>query len=234
MLFVVTRNRLGFHAFVWGHGALTPCTARSKPPAGWSGAVVSELTPLAPQWAALAARALEPNVFYEPAFTLAAAPVLGHDAAAGLVWSRAEPSRLLGFFPVRIERRRYGIALPVLAGWTHSLRAARHAAGRSRSRRARARGLARSRRRRSAASEAGAAALPADARGVRARCFDAALAARGGAAVSFAAPPARPAGAGHGARRLSRPGPRRKKAQGAAAAAASPCRSRHALLHGGA
>ena len=81
---------------------------------------LSELTPLAPQWASLAARALEPNVFYEPAFALAAAPVLGHDAAAGLVWSRGEPSRLLGFFPVRIERRRYGIALPVLTGWTHS------------------------------------------------------------------------------------------------------------------
>jgi CelD/BcsL family acetyltransferase involved in cellulose biosynthesis len=38
---------------------------------------------------------------------------------AGLVWSRAAPYRLLGFFPARIERRRYGIALPVLAGWTH-------------------------------------------------------------------------------------------------------------------
>ena len=29
------------------------------------------------------------------------------------------PTRLLGFFPARIERRRYGITRPVLVGWTH-------------------------------------------------------------------------------------------------------------------
>ena len=63
--------------------------------------------------------ALEPNVFYEPAFARAAAPVFGRDAGAGLVWSRTMPPRLLGFFPARIERRRYGVPLPVLTGWTH-------------------------------------------------------------------------------------------------------------------
>jgi CelD/BcsL family acetyltransferase involved in cellulose biosynthesis len=80
---------------------------------------LAELAPIATQWQSLAARALAPNVFYEPAFALAAAPVLGRDVGAGLVWSRAAPLRLLGFFPARIERRRYGIALPVLVGWTH-------------------------------------------------------------------------------------------------------------------
>jgi CelD/BcsL family acetyltransferase involved in cellulose biosynthesis len=74
---------------------------------------------IAAEWRALAARALEPNVFYEPAFALAAAPVFGHGVGAGLVWSRSAPPRLIGFFPARIERRRYGIALPVLVGWTH-------------------------------------------------------------------------------------------------------------------
>ncbi len=36
-------------------------------------------------------------------------------------WSGREPSprRLLGFFPARIEKRRYGVNLPVLVGWTH-------------------------------------------------------------------------------------------------------------------
>ncbi len=67
----------------------------------------------------MAACALEPNAFYEPAFALAAAPVFGRDVGAGLVWSRATPARLLGFFPARIEHRRYGIPLPVLTGWTH-------------------------------------------------------------------------------------------------------------------
>jgi len=61
---------------------------------------------------------LEPNVFYEPPFVSAAAPAFGKDVGAHLVWSRAGP-RLLGFFPARVERRRYGIPLPVLVGWTH-------------------------------------------------------------------------------------------------------------------
>jgi len=36
-----------------------------------------------------------------------------------LVWSQTQPRRLLGFFPGRIERRRYGFNLPVLVGLTH-------------------------------------------------------------------------------------------------------------------
>ena len=80
---------------------------------------LAEIAPLAEPWRALAGRALEPNVFYEPAFALAAAPVFGRGVAAALVWSRAAPARLLGFFPGRIERRRYGLGPPVLVGWTH-------------------------------------------------------------------------------------------------------------------
>lgn len=70
-------------------------------------------------WRSLAARALEPNVFYEPGFALAAAPLLGADVQAGLVWSRT-PRQLVGLFPVRIDRRRYGVPFAVLVGWTHS------------------------------------------------------------------------------------------------------------------
>jgi CelD/BcsL family acetyltransferase involved in cellulose biosynthesis len=80
---------------------------------------LAELGPIADEWRSLCARALEPNVFLEPAFALAAAPVFGRDVGAGLVWSRAAPCRLLGLFPARIQRRRYGVALPVLVGWTH-------------------------------------------------------------------------------------------------------------------
>jgi CelD/BcsL family acetyltransferase involved in cellulose biosynthesis len=80
---------------------------------------LTRLEPIAAQWRELAARALEPNVFYEPAFALAAAPVFGADAGAVLIWSGGKPRRLLGFFPARIERRRYGLSLPVLVGWTH-------------------------------------------------------------------------------------------------------------------
>lgn len=77
------------------------------------------LPPVVGAWRELAERALEPNVFYEPAFALAAAPVFGRDAGALLVWSGTSPRRLLGFFPARIEKRRYGFSLPVLVGWTH-------------------------------------------------------------------------------------------------------------------
>jgi CelD/BcsL family acetyltransferase involved in cellulose biosynthesis len=80
---------------------------------------LSELLSIVDEWRDLAARTLEPNVFYEPAFALAAAAVFGGDAGAVLVWSGTAPRRLLGFFPGRIEPRRYGIKLPVLVGWTH-------------------------------------------------------------------------------------------------------------------
>jgi CelD/BcsL family acetyltransferase involved in cellulose biosynthesis len=75
---------------------------------------LAELAAIAEEWRALAERAIEPNVFYEPSFALAAQPVFGRDAGAGLVWSRG---KLCGLFPARIERQRYG--LPLLAGWTH-------------------------------------------------------------------------------------------------------------------
>ena len=80
---------------------------------------LSELAGIAAEWHALARRAVEPNVFYEPAFALAAAPAVGADAGAVLVRA-AEPSRLIGLFPCRIETRRYGVRLPLLAGWAHA------------------------------------------------------------------------------------------------------------------
>jgi CelD/BcsL family acetyltransferase involved in cellulose biosynthesis len=77
------------------------------------------LEPIVREWRELAERALEPNIFYEPALALAAAKVFGSDAGALLVWSGASPPRLLGLFPARVERRRYGLNLPILLGWTH-------------------------------------------------------------------------------------------------------------------
>jgi CelD/BcsL family acetyltransferase involved in cellulose biosynthesis len=73
------------------------------------------LDPIVPAWRALAERALEPNVFYEPAFARAAAPVFGGGVSAGLVWLH---DKLIGFLPGRVTRR-YGIPPTVLTGWTH-------------------------------------------------------------------------------------------------------------------
>src|SRR4051812_3011592 len=69
------------------------------------------------EWRELAGRAIEPNVFYDPAFALAAAPVFGADVGAVLVWSQVSPQRLIGLFPLRAERR-YGV-MATLTGWTH-------------------------------------------------------------------------------------------------------------------
>jgi CelD/BcsL family acetyltransferase involved in cellulose biosynthesis len=80
---------------------------------------LASLQPIAEAWRDLAVHAAEPNVFYEPAFALAAAPILGSDVVVGLVWSDSLPRQLVGFFPVRIDRRRYGVPIPVLTGWTH-------------------------------------------------------------------------------------------------------------------
>jgi CelD/BcsL family acetyltransferase involved in cellulose biosynthesis len=80
----------------------------------WRG--LASLQTIADEWRALASRALEPNVFYEPAFMLAAAPVFG--AGAGAVLVRSAAGRLLGLFPARLERWRHGPAGTV-SGWTH-------------------------------------------------------------------------------------------------------------------
>ncbi len=77
---------------------------------------LAELIPIASEWRALAAGALEPNVFYDPGFALAAASVFGNDVGAVLVWSGTSPRRLLGFFPARVIERRYGMRMPLLCG----------------------------------------------------------------------------------------------------------------------
>lgn len=76
------------------------------------------LAPIAADWRALAAHAVEPNAFFEPAFALAATPVFGQHVQVFLVWTRQTPARLVGFFPCAIERR-YGLWPCVLGGWSH-------------------------------------------------------------------------------------------------------------------
>jgi CelD/BcsL family acetyltransferase involved in cellulose biosynthesis len=63
------------------------------------------------EWRDLAARALEPNIFYEPAFARPAAEIFG--AKAGAVLVRTPSGRLVGLLP--IERKAFGLA----AGYVH-------------------------------------------------------------------------------------------------------------------
>jgi len=80
---------------------------------------LTALADIVDDWRTLAARALEPNVFYEPAFALPAAETFGRDAGALLVWSGTSPRQLLGLFPARVQPRRYGLKPPILVGWSH-------------------------------------------------------------------------------------------------------------------
>lgn len=77
---------------------------------------LSSLADIADGWRTLAQRALEPNVFYDPAFALAAAPVFGANAGAVLVWSSS--GRLMGLFPAQAERW-HGGPQATMVGWMH-------------------------------------------------------------------------------------------------------------------
>ncbi|MBV8836851.1 MAG: GNAT family N-acetyltransferase [Alphaproteobacteria bacterium] len=90
---------------------LTPRVAAGR--AEWH--ALSALAALREDWVDLSRRAAEPNVFYDPAFALAAAPVFGNPGAM-LVWSKS--GKLIGLFPARAERR-YGVTA-TLTGWTHA------------------------------------------------------------------------------------------------------------------
>lgn len=68
-------------------------------------------------WAALAARAIEPNVFYGPAVAAAAAPLYGADVVVLLV--HGPDGDLVGLLPLRPTRRRYGLPVAVVTGWSH-------------------------------------------------------------------------------------------------------------------
>lgn len=76
------------------------------------------LRALLPDWEALAAEAAEPNPFYEHWMLLPALQAYG--AGEGFrciaVW---EDGTLAALFPMRLERRFYGLPLSVLRSWRH-------------------------------------------------------------------------------------------------------------------
>jgi len=71
-------------------------------------------------WRVLATRALEPNVFFEPSFALAAAQHLaeaGQPRFAFIYDGDAASGRLIGIVP--FTRSRLDLGLPVMRGWQH-------------------------------------------------------------------------------------------------------------------
>ena len=103
------------------------------------------------------------------------------------------PQRLIGFFPVAIERRRYGLKMPVLVGWTHPYAPlGTPLIDRDCGEAAVAR-LARPHRRRSRAAEAAADAVSADRGRRRDHASMRRWSSRDGRSAAFRAPPARDA-----------------------------------------
>ena len=162
---------------------------------------LAALAELRDEWRELCRRALEPNVFYDPAFALAAAPVFGAGVGAVLVWSRAMPGAADRAVSLRgrAALRRDVDAHRLDA----SLCAARRAAGRPRRGGCRHRGVPRSCRGGAEAAEACDAAAD---RARRAVCHGARARARApwrqGARLRRSC--ARAARAGRGSRGLSR------------------------------
>lgn len=70
-------------------------------------------------WRDLVARALEPNVFLEPSFALAAAKFLPRERDAGAILVR-DGERLLGIVPGRVEGLAAGRPVSTFVGWTHA------------------------------------------------------------------------------------------------------------------
>jgi len=70
-------------------------------------------------WKKLAGRALEPNVFLEPAFALAAARHLSRGKEVGALLVR-QGARLVGFAPGRVEALAAGRPISTFVSWTHA------------------------------------------------------------------------------------------------------------------
>jgi CelD/BcsL family acetyltransferase involved in cellulose biosynthesis len=69
-------------------------------------------------WRDLVARALEPNVFLEPSFALAAATHLAGGREVGAILIR-DGARLMGLVPGRVEGFAAGRPVTTFVGWTH-------------------------------------------------------------------------------------------------------------------
>jgi len=75
---------------------------------------------LAARWAVLAKRSLVANIFYEPEYAIPARLPFGNGVRILAVHADGSPNApLLGVWPFRIARMRWGLPLPVMLGWRH-------------------------------------------------------------------------------------------------------------------
>lgn len=75
---------------------------------------------IATEWSALGMRALTPNVFYEPEYAVPAGIPFGDGVQLLAVHAdKTDGGPLLGAWPFRVVRMRWGVPLPLIHGWTH-------------------------------------------------------------------------------------------------------------------
>jgi O-antigen/teichoic acid export membrane protein/CelD/BcsL family acetyltransferase involved in cellulose biosynthesis len=135
LLFGIVRRRLGLYSFVIPRAepttnslkeldgvvavdaaSIVPAQAGGEFEIEWR--APADLADISDEWRALCKRAIEPNVFFEPAYLRNAAPRFGKNVVVALIWSTATmPRRLVGLLPVR-NVLRSGFT-PMLVGFTH-------------------------------------------------------------------------------------------------------------------
>jgi O-antigen/teichoic acid export membrane protein/CelD/BcsL family acetyltransferase involved in cellulose biosynthesis len=115
LLYASARGRLGLHMFAFG-GPPVGATASATSAFPETSAIRAEIVEAAEAarhseaWAALAGRALEPNVFYRPGLALSGLNHLPERAGAGVVtaWhGEGSTRRLVGLLPVTVARGRH-------------------------------------------------------------------------------------------------------------------------------
>ncbi|KTS50938.1 CelD/BcsL family acetyltransferase involved in cellulose biosynthesis [Methylobacterium sp. PvP062] len=105
-----------------------PASGTPSDTAALPGGLVAAVRPLdgaapwVPAWRALGRASLVRNPFYEAGYALAARDAFGAGVRLLLVADRppeAAGARLVAAWPFRPSRRRWGVPLPLLMGWTH-------------------------------------------------------------------------------------------------------------------
>jgi CelD/BcsL family acetyltransferase involved in cellulose biosynthesis len=97
--------------------AKSPAILKKSAPWRVESMALATLSAIETEWRDLAARALHANIFYEPDFARAAAPVFGAHAKAVLV--RDDGCALRGLFPFQNPSFRYGAISGLVMGWMH-------------------------------------------------------------------------------------------------------------------
>ena len=104
-----------------GGGVAAPAPLKTRQTESRVHPTLTDLLAVPPgAWAALHARAIEPNGYYNPAWAVAVAQHAHErgDAQAVLAWDPSNRDRLTGLLPVRWSRQAFTLPVPMLVAWS--------------------------------------------------------------------------------------------------------------------